>query len=373
MFFVMFWAMNVMTGSGSAHFRLAAFERRIAIRVSQVGRLDVGRQAPLEARDQAGLELLDLAGAPVARQDDLLSGLEQVVEGVEELLLDALLAGEELDVVEQHDVGVAVALAELDHPVLLQRLDEVVRELLGREVGDARVRVVAQDGVPDGVHQVGLAEAGVAVDEQGVVGLGGGLGHRQRRGVRHLVVGPDDKGLERVAGVEGSGRRAPVVAPDGPARPPARALGGRRRGARRRGALPDAARRPVGLLQVDAHRPAGGQAQALRDQVQVVVVDPDGGEIVGHAERDRVLRGLEANHGLKPHLEDVLGKEGLEVTFDRFPQIMGQGQRGHGRAESLVLFTLRPRERLRHVIRSRLRVRSLRQNCILPSVIGVVG
>ena len=56
-------------------------------------------------------------------------------------------------------VDVPVSLAELDHPVLLQGLDEVVGELLGREVGDPRVRVVPEDRVPDGVHQVGLARA----------------------------------------------------------------------------------------------------------------------------------------------------------------------------------------------------------------------
>ena len=36
------------------------------------------------------------------------------VEGVEELVLRALLAGEELDVVDQQHVDVAVALAELE-------------------------------------------------------------------------------------------------------------------------------------------------------------------------------------------------------------------------------------------------------------------
>ena len=56
----------------------------------------------------------------------------------------------------------AVARAELVHLVVLQRLDELVRELLGRDVEDARVRPLGEDAVRDGVHQVRLAEAGAA-------------------------------------------------------------------------------------------------------------------------------------------------------------------------------------------------------------------
>ncbi len=43
------------------------------------------------------------------------------------------------------------------------------------------------DLVGDGVQQVGLAQAGLAVDEQGVVGLGGPLGHRLGRRVGEFV------------------------------------------------------------------------------------------------------------------------------------------------------------------------------------------
>jgi hypothetical protein len=49
-------------------------------------------------------ESLDFAGRAVAGQDDLFSGFVQGVEGVEELLLDSFLAGEEVDIVDQQDV-----------------------------------------------------------------------------------------------------------------------------------------------------------------------------------------------------------------------------------------------------------------------------
>ena len=58
------------------------------------------------------------------------------------------------------------------------------------------------------MQQVRLAQAGVAVDEQRVVGLGGGLGDRDRGGVREPVAAPDDECVERVLRVQPGGGRA---------------------------------------------------------------------------------------------------------------------------------------------------------------------
>ena len=115
----------------------------MATRVSTSGGCRSVDQAPLEARDQALLQVLDLAGRPVAGQHDLLVRLVQGVERVEELLLDALLAGQELDVVDQQHIGLAVLPAEPDQLVVLDGVDVLVGELLGGDVGDARALLVA--------------------------------------------------------------------------------------------------------------------------------------------------------------------------------------------------------------------------------------
>ena len=52
-------------------------------------------------------------GKPVGGEDELTSPLIEGVEGVEELLLGVLLALQELDVVDEQDVEVAVAALEL--------------------------------------------------------------------------------------------------------------------------------------------------------------------------------------------------------------------------------------------------------------------
>ena len=75
----------------------------------QVGRLDGDGQAPLEAVAQARGEGRELARDPVGGEDQLAAGLIEGVEGVEELLLGGGLALEELDVVDQQHVDVAVA------------------------------------------------------------------------------------------------------------------------------------------------------------------------------------------------------------------------------------------------------------------------
>ena len=68
--------------------------------------------------------------------------------------------------------------------------------------------------VPDGVQQVGLAQPGVAVDEQRVVGLGRGLGDRDGGGVGEPVARADDERLERVLRVQpGLGRGGQLAGP----------------------------------------------------------------------------------------------------------------------------------------------------------------
>ena len=56
--------------------------------------------------------------------------------------------------------------------------------------------------MPDGVHQVRLAEPHTAVDEQRVVGPRRRLGDRATRGVRKLIRRSDDERVEGVARIE---------------------------------------------------------------------------------------------------------------------------------------------------------------------------
>jgi hypothetical protein len=129
-----------------------------------------------------------------------MAGFVEVVERVEELLLRALLAGDELDVIDQEEIDGAVLGAELGGAVVADRVDELVREALGGEIEQAEGRVEASDLVADRVEQVGLAQADTAVDEERVVGLRGQLGDGLAGRLGELIGVADHEGIEGVAG-----------------------------------------------------------------------------------------------------------------------------------------------------------------------------
>ena len=176
--------------------------RRIADLGLEIRRLDVGDQPPFEAAAQALLEGRDVPRRAVGGDDDLLLARVERIEGVEELLLGALLVGEELDVVDQQHVDRPVALAEGGHAVETDRVDELVDELLGGQIEHPQLRARGLDVRADAMEEMGLAEAHPTVKEERVVALEWRLGDRPRRGVGELVRAPDDEVGEQVLGVE---------------------------------------------------------------------------------------------------------------------------------------------------------------------------
>src|SRR4029453_16965428 len=168
----------------------------------EVGRLNVGHEPPLEARTQPLLERCDLPRRPIGRNHDLLAGLVQRVERVEELLLDPLFVLQELDVIDQKHAKCAVALLEALNSFVAERVDEVVHEALARDVTDGEVTQVFADVVADRLKEGGLTEAGPAVDEERVVGLRWRFPDGEGGGVREAVRRPDDERVERVLRVQ---------------------------------------------------------------------------------------------------------------------------------------------------------------------------
>ena len=200
----------------------------MARRVSRSGGSISVMRPGQEAAAQPVLEGLDGLGWAVRGEDDLLGGPLEVVVGVEELLLEPLLALHELDVVDQQDVTVAVPALEGQRGRGAQRVDEVVHEGLGGHVENLATGVVLRHVVPDGVEEVGLAQARVTVDEQGVVGPARGLGHGLGRRVGQAVRGGGDEGLEGELRIELDRRR--LTARPGPGRSARPAAGARRAG-----------------------------------------------------------------------------------------------------------------------------------------------
>src|SRR5690606_14006839 len=113
---------HVRRGGETVHRSLLAQDRDTRL---EVGRLDVGDETPLEAVAEPVLERLEELGRTVGGQHDLLVGVVQCVEGVEELLLRLRLALEELDVIDQQYVDIAVAALEAVLAVVTDRVDEL--------------------------------------------------------------------------------------------------------------------------------------------------------------------------------------------------------------------------------------------------------
>ena len=258
----------------------------------EVRRRQVRDEAPFEAAAQPLLEGQDRLRRPVRGQDDLLAVLVDRVERVEELFLRPLLVGDELDVVDEQEVDPPVAGAELVDLALLDRGDELVGELLGRGVDDALARELGDDLVADGVHQVGLAEAHAAVQEERVVGVARALRHGQAGRVGEAVGRPDDEVAEGVARVDVG--RAALAADAG--RLDADLLG-RRAGRRRRleRVAAGAVRRRGGALgrcrhdELHLDAVADDPREGLADQRAVAGLEPVLGEPVGDADLEALV------------------------------------------------------------------------------------
>ena len=191
----------------------SAFLRKIARRGLELRRLDIGDEAPLEAAPRAVFNRCNRLRRPVGRDDDLPAPSVQVVERVEEFFLELFRALEELDVVDQENVDLAVSTLERRHSLRAHRIHELVHHRFRRNVTHAFTRKQRANMVPNCVKEVGLSETGRAVDEQRVVRPGRALGDRERRRVCEPVGRADDELVERVTRVQlrGRPRRGRVV------------------------------------------------------------------------------------------------------------------------------------------------------------------
>ena len=121
---------------------------------------------------------------------------------MEEFFLRGIAAGDKLNVVQHQHIDVAEAVAKFHVLVVLDGGDQLVGEHLAGQIEHAHVRKMILNEVADGVHQVRLAQADAAVEEQRVIGHARLLGDGQRGGVREAVGRADDERVKRRFRVE---------------------------------------------------------------------------------------------------------------------------------------------------------------------------
>ena len=130
------------------------------------------------------LEILDLAGGPVAGQNDLFVPLVQRVEGMEKFLLDPFFACQKLNVVDQQNISLSIFSTKTGQLVILDSVDVLVGKLFRRNVSHARVLSMPGYMLANGVQQMRFAQAHAAIQEKRVIGFAG----RLRQKVNGLTV-----------------------------------------------------------------------------------------------------------------------------------------------------------------------------------------
>src|SRR5690242_1201220 len=165
----------------------------------EIRQLDVSHHSPLEPADETRLESRDFRWRAVAREHDLPSGFVQRVERVKELLLCRFLSLQELNVVDEEQIGFAKSPTELMRRAILNGAYQLVRKLFCANKRDARVWLAREQLMCNCLHEMGLADARIAVDEERVVNTGRRLRDSMRGGSGELVRLPNDKVSEGVA------------------------------------------------------------------------------------------------------------------------------------------------------------------------------
>lgn len=92
---------------------------------------------------------------------------------MEEFILNLFLAGHELHVVHQQKVCLPVLGPEVAATACPNQLNELIDEVIALDVDNFGSRIILPDHVGDGIQQMSLAQTRIAVDQQGVVVLGG--------------------------------------------------------------------------------------------------------------------------------------------------------------------------------------------------------
>ena len=117
---------------------------------------------------------------------------------MEHLLLGGVPSGDELHVVHKKHVGAPVFLPEFLVASLPDGLDQLIGEGVPLDIDNAVGGKVFVHRVGDGVEQVGFAQTGFPIDEQGIIAFAGGVSHRPGGGMGKLVGGAHYKAFKRI-------------------------------------------------------------------------------------------------------------------------------------------------------------------------------
>ncbi|PAV66171.1 hypothetical protein WR25_02116 [Diploscapter pachys] len=288
----------------------------------EVGRLDVGDEADRHAADDPRLDAVQRLRAPIGGDDEAAARPHDLVDRVEEFFLRRILARDELQVVDQQQVGAAQPLLEGVRVARPERADKIEHEALGRHAQHGRIRMLRQKRMADRVHQVRLALPRPRMEEQRAEPRHTRFGQRARRVERDAIGRIDDEAIEGEARIERRSLSTRCIAgDDGGGRLHERQhRGGLRRGGRRR--LGNQLHRRGRHTRLDRHAAHAGQQRAefQHQPVRIMIADPVGHEGGWQREADRIgITVLDQLHRLQPLFEQPRTGRFAQVAADARP------------------------------------------------------
>ena len=118
---------------------------------------------------------------------------------MEEFFLCTFLTDNELNIIDQQNVVRPVLIAELSRRevvLITDGINQLIGEFLTRYIKNLCIRVIFQNKMTDGMHQMRFSESHASIDKKRVVDFSRGFGNRQRCSMGQIVVGTDYKGIE---------------------------------------------------------------------------------------------------------------------------------------------------------------------------------
>ena len=128
----------------------------------------------------------------------------QHVKGVEKFFLCTFFSYNKLNIVDHQDIYSPVFFAQLCHGGCVTAsdgFDYFVGKGFRSDIKNLHIRILLQDEVTDGMHQMRLSQTGTAVDKQRIVGISGRFRNCETGGMSEFVVIADNEGVELVLGV----------------------------------------------------------------------------------------------------------------------------------------------------------------------------
>ncbi len=164
-------------------------------------RLDVDRAALYKAATIAFVDV-DVFGRAIGAEDDLLPLINQFIEDLEDDIERLFLTLQELDVVDQQNIGsfiigLEVLIAGFLAIMLGHRIGVTADQFLTVHINGAQMRLCFSDVILNSTHQMRLTQATLTVDEQRIQRrTARHLSHLDRHTVSHSIRFTDDEVLE---------------------------------------------------------------------------------------------------------------------------------------------------------------------------------